>query len=102
MCKSIEERKSIAAQQERLVARTDVVEKNQAEAQLKMKEEKHQLQLERKKQQLERKKQQLQMNEKMMAMMELMMKRMKQVVINKQLNMVFNSNAIIQCIPPRS
>jgi hypothetical protein len=79
MCKLIEECKLIAAQQ--LALKNDLLreqmllKKTQVEAQLKMKEEKHQLQVEREKQQLERDKQQLLMNEKMMAMMELMMKK---------------------------
>jgi hypothetical protein len=79
MCKSIEEHKSIAAQE--LALKNDLLheqmllKKTQVEAQLKMKEEKHQLQVKQDKQQLEHDKQQLLMKEKMMAMMELMMKK---------------------------
>jgi hypothetical protein len=73
-----------------------LLKKPRVEAQLKMKEEKHQLEL-------LCKKQQLQVNEKSDGNDGTNDEtECKQLVINKQLNIVFNSNLPIQCIHPSS
>jgi hypothetical protein len=93
MCELIEERKLIAVQQ--LAVKKDLLQeqmllkKTQVEAQLKMKEGKNQLEME-----------QLKINDGDDGTND--GKERKQVVINKQLNIDFNSNVPTQCIPPRS
>jgi hypothetical protein len=79
MCELIKECKLLVVQEltlkKALLQEQMNLKKAQVEALLKMKAEKHELELQQEKQQLQCETQQLQMNKKMMAMMELMIKK---------------------------